>query len=443
MFKSEVLLVRPFRNLWLGQCVSQLGDAFYYVVFAFMVLRVTGSNAMVGMVGAAETAPYLLLSPYAGVLADRLDRRRIMLVSDLLCSAILLAFAGLIYATGKPPVVGIFAAGILLASARCFYMPAKSASIPALVPEALVMKANSLSMTTMNLTQIVGLAISAAVLAALYAISVKWFFLLAVLLNATSFLGSAYFIAKLPPVIPDRDHANRPHAAQDLVAGFRYIGSRHVLKVLLSLSFFMTLFIAPFFVVYLAANKAWFGNLPSTVAWCEFFFFLGMVVSSYAVGRLNVRKVGQGFIWGLAACGAGVAMMAFSRHIWLFCIWNFICGLAVPFAQIPIATYIQTSVPDEFRGRVNSAMTIVTMGVQPIGLVFGGLLVDSVGLVNGFLIMGAGMGAAALAGLLDRDFRNAETPIPAQPSEGEADDPALSPAAETALPKVESSLGPR
>src|ERR1700678_2005521 len=108
MSYSQILRIPAFRNLWLGQAVSQLGDAFYYVSFMFMVQKVTGSIAMVGYVGACETVPYLLFSLYGGVVADRLDRKRIMLWSDLLSGLALCLLAALVLVLGKPPLWSLF-----------------------------------------------------------------------------------------------------------------------------------------------------------------------------------------------------------------------------------------------------------------------------------------------------------------------------------------------
>ena len=74
MFRNPLLSIRAFRDLWIGQAISMLGDSFYYVVNAFMVKKITGSDAMVGYNGALECLPYLLLGPYAGVVADRFEQ---------------------------------------------------------------------------------------------------------------------------------------------------------------------------------------------------------------------------------------------------------------------------------------------------------------------------------------------------------------------------------
>src|SRR5688500_12870764 len=103
MFRSDILAIKAFRNLWLGQAISQIGDAFYYASFMFMVEHITNSKPMVGYVGAAEALPFLLFGPYAGVVADRIDRRKIMLLSDIISGLTLCMMAAVLFLQAQPP----------------------------------------------------------------------------------------------------------------------------------------------------------------------------------------------------------------------------------------------------------------------------------------------------------------------------------------------------
>ncbi len=411
---SSVLQIPAFRNLWLGQTISQFGDAFYYVAFMFMVKKVTGDDQMVGLVGAAETLPYFLLSLYAGVVADRIDRKKILFWSDAGCAILLALFALLLVQTnGKPPVWGLVLIPFLLSTMRAFFMPAKNAVLPNLVPEEKLPLANALSGLTQSIAPMISLAFSGAVLGILYDKSPRNFFLLTVLLNALSFFVSTYYITRLPSMIPDRSAAidRRPWA--DLKEGLRYINSRRILKVILLLQGVLTLSISPFFVVYIAANDAWFGGKPGSIAWFECAFFVGLLASTIYIGNLNLRRPGQGFIWGLGAVGLFVVFMAFSQNFWFFVLWQIPCGLAIPFAELPMTTWKQVSIPDDLRGRFFSVNSMLQSGLMPIGLVLGATMVKSVGLVWMFILMGVGMILASLSGLLDKEFRELEIPDPA------------------------------
>jgi len=408
----------------LGQAISQFGDAFYYVVFMFMVARLTGEAKMVGFVGAAETLPFLLFSGYAGVIADRLDRRRIMLLSDVLCGGLLVLFAALIFTNQHPPVWTLILTPFILSTVRVFFIPAKNAAIPALVPEHLLLKANALSSITQSFMPLIGLTLSASVLGALYAISKSWFFITAIGVNALSFWASAIYISMLPPVVPDRKDDEK-HPVREFIEGLSYIKRRKVIAAQIALGCLVNLVISPFFVVYVVTNDQWFGGKPQTLAWCEATFFLGLIVSSLLLGKVRVVHPGRAYILGTSIVGVGVGLMGFSHALWLYCIWNVICGLCIPFLDVPMNTYIQTAVEDAFRGRVNSVQWMVRAGIMPIGMALGGLFVKEVGLLGAYLLMGGGMVVAGLLGFVSREFREVKLPELGKPEppgvEGVAD----------------------
>lgn len=406
----QVLEHRSFRDLWLGQSISQLGDAFYFVTFMFMAEKLTGTVSTAGLVGALEAIPYLLFSPYAGVLADRMDRRRIMWLSDIVCGVALLLFGAVLAFNASPPIWLLCSVAFLLSTIRCFFLPAKSASIPNLIPKERVVEANAFSMTTQSLMPLIGLAFAASLMAPLYETSARWFFFTCVVINAVSFFGSSVYIARLPEILPDRKDGDQPHAWQDFKLGWGYLKTRRELQIWLAMLTVFRLFVSPFFVVHLAANKEWFGGKPSTLAWFEFSFFAGMIIASPIVGKLKVTKPTLTFSYGLAAVGAFVAAMAISPFFWPYVIWNVLCGLAVPYADIPMNAYMQLSVPDEFRGRMNSVTSMIGMGIMPIGMLMAGWMVEVIGIKWALVVMGAGMFFACLAGLLDKTYRDARMP---------------------------------
>ena len=228
MMKSSVLKIPAFRKLWLGQAVSQFGDALYFMTFLFMVGKLTGSAAMVGYVGALKALPYLLLGPYAGVLADRVDRKWIMLGSDLLSAFILLALGLIVFVLPSPPIWTIFVAATLLATINVFFLPAKSAAIPNLVPPDRLLEANSLSAATQSMMPLLGLAISATGLGAIYALYPDYFFLSAIIVNSVSFLYSGACIFGLPKIVPDRAHLPQQKVLEDTKAGFQCGRASHL-----------------------------------------------------------------------------------------------------------------------------------------------------------------------------------------------------------------------
>ncbi len=376
----------------------------------FMAQRLTGSFAMVGYVGAMEMLPYLLIGPYAGVIADRMDRKRIMLLSDLSSAAALIAFAFVVEAShGKPPAWTLLLIPFALSTMRCFFTPAKSASIPNLVPPELLIQANALSNSTFNIVGLMGLAFAATVIAQLYVLSPLNFFALLLMVNALSFAVSALFVSKLPPIVPDRKHEGDKHPLEDFKSGLRYIRSRRDLKVFIILLAAFRIGVAPFFVVYVAANTQWFGGKPQTLMWFEFTFFAGMILGSLIGARMRIRRPTMIFSLELLLVGVFIAIMAFPV-LGIFVALNFICGIIVAAGDIPMTTYLQASVEDAYRGRVNSVKEMVTTGVMPLSMAGAGLSLSRFGLQGSFLLMGGVMTIAGAAGFIDRRYRDVQMP---------------------------------
>lgn len=404
------LAVRDFRNLWLGQTVSQLGDALYGLVFVFMANRASGGQPLaVGLVAAANALPFLLFGPLSGAAADRYDRRRLMLGADLASAGLLAMFAGVLAAMPMPPVVLIGAAGFLLSTVNAFFLPARAAAVPRLVPPETLAPALALSNATMSLMHSVGVGLAAVLLGPLERADPAAFFLWAVVANLATFLVSAVFISRLPAVVPER--AEAPASARaEIAEGLRTVMREPVLRVAFPASLLINLSIAGFFVVYVRTNDLWFGGSFATISWIEFSFLASMVVGSLAAGAVAVRRPGVSFSLAMAVVGAAVAGMGLARHFPLYIALNVVCGLVLPFGTLPLMAYIGTAVPDSLRGRVSAVWTMVGAGVQPAGMAATGALLQAVGLVKLYFAMGGGMALAALAGLADRGYRTAAMP---------------------------------
>jgi len=414
MSGKHILTYRPYRLLWYADTASQLGIALYYIANVFMVYRLTGQAAMVGYNGALEALPFFIFGPYSGVVADRFDRRKVMLVAGLFSGTCLLALGVITWMyRGVTPVAAILVTSFLSCTGRAFFYPARNASVPRLVPTNRAMDANIWSAVSQNFVFSAGQALSATLIAGLYVVSREYFYLAAVLVNGASYFVSVFFVARLPQIIPEAETAPQ-RAFTDVKAGFGYIRKRKDLVVLLWVIVVANFMIAPFFPCYVKANSLWFDGRPQSLAWIEFSFFVPTIFTGLALMRWKMRHMGWGNIIGWSGIGFAVAAMSFIRTVKGWCALNASCGLVGPLAWIPTDTYLQVTVPDEFRGRVQSARTMLSAGIQPIGLALGGVLIDSLGLPAVLQIMGWGMVAAGVVGVCSHAFRNAITPDDAE-----------------------------
>jgi MFS family permease len=187
----ELLGNRPLMRLLLGEFVSGIGDWLYIVAIFVVIYRESGNAALVGAFGGIRLLPYVILSVPAGIVADRFDRRMVLLVSDLYRGSLMVVMAILVAING--PTLLIAALAILAASGSAFFYPAMGAYLPALArDERQLGPANSAWASIQNFSFIVGPAIAGIVLAV-------GSVLIAFVLNALSFIFIAVILWSLPP----------------------------------------------------------------------------------------------------------------------------------------------------------------------------------------------------------------------------------------------------
>jgi MFS family permease len=217
---------RPFRHLWYGQVVSELGDWLNSIAIYTLVLKLSGTGTAMAAAMMAKLLPIFFVSPLAGVLIDRMDRKLIMITSDILRFVVVLGFllvddAGDLWLLYTLAVLEIALAG--------FFEPARSAIIPSLTRREDLVTANALSGSTWSVMLAVGAALGGAL--------VSWFGIeAAFIIDAFTFLLSAWFIARIqcPPEALAKEKAERSASSgfKTLVDGMRYLISQPMIFVL-------------------------------------------------------------------------------------------------------------------------------------------------------------------------------------------------------------------
>jgi MFS family permease len=189
-----LLANRPLTKLLTGEFISGIGDWLYIVAIFVVIYRETNDAAAVGLFGAVRLIPYILLSVPAGLVADRFDRRLVLLVSDLVRGGVMLVLAYLVATNG--PILAIVGFAMIAASGSTFFYPAMGAYLPSLAAdERQLGPANSAWASIGNLSFIVGPAIGGVLIAAGDVV-------IAFLLNGLSFLVIAAILWTLPPSRP-------------------------------------------------------------------------------------------------------------------------------------------------------------------------------------------------------------------------------------------------
>jgi MFS family permease len=220
---------RSFRQLWLGQVVSQMGDWFNTIALYTIILKLTGSGRDVGLLLVARFLPSFLFGPISGVIADRFSRRRIMIVSDLLRAAVVLGF---LFVRRPDQLWIIYVLTVFQLGLSTFFEPAKTAAIPSIVEDRELVAANAITSVTWSVMLTLGAAIGGLI--------TGWFGTnVAFILDAATYLLSAALITAIR--VPKRKKRERQKLAlgrllgiTETIDGIRYVKDRpRVLALLL------------------------------------------------------------------------------------------------------------------------------------------------------------------------------------------------------------------
>ena len=220
---------RSFRQLWLGQVVSQMGDWFNTIALYAIILNLTGSGRDVGLLLVARFLPSFLFGPLSGVVADRFSRRTIMIVSDVLRALVVLGF---LFVRRADQLWLVYVLTVLQLGFSTFFEPAKTAAIPSIVEDRELVAANAISSVTWSVMLTLGAAIGGVI--------TDWFGTdVAFILDALTYLLSAVLIGSIR--VPKRKRRERQKlnlgrllGITETIDGIRYVKNRpRVLALLL------------------------------------------------------------------------------------------------------------------------------------------------------------------------------------------------------------------
>jgi MFS family permease len=375
-----------FRQLWAGQAISFVGDAVSMVALVILVVQLTGSASAVGGALVARLLP-TFASPLFGVLADRFDRRVVLVASDLVRATLVL---GLVFVRDLVLIYGLI---FLMGLARTLFNPTIRAAFPSVVGEGDLARANSLIGGTFSASVTVGPALGGLLVAA---VGVSGAFLL----DAATYLISAGLLSRIPLPRPQREE-EEVGVFRELRSGFSYLaGARVPLAVMIGA--FLTVLATDLAIpaeVFLAkgtfgAGDVGYGLLVSV--WGG-----GMVLGSAFMAVLGDRLrllptyfLGI-FVWALALAGTGLSP-TFVLALGMLAI----AGAANGLDNVVTDTILQRQVPDAFLGRVFSVKYLGYGAGEALAYPAGGVLVDALGPRSTFLLAGIVTAAAALVVLL-------------------------------------------
>ena len=371
-----------FMRLWVGQGISFVGDYVSMVALVILVVEISGSATAVGGVLVARLLP-TLASPLIGVLADRLDRRVVLVASDLARAVLVL---GLVFVRD---LIALYVLAFLMGLARAIFTPTVRAAFPSVVGEDNLTKANAIISGTFSVSITLGPALGGLLVAS---VGVNAAFVL----DSATYLISAILLSRIP--LPRPQGESEGTLVQDLRAGFGYLGHARVPMALVMGAFLLN-FTTDLTVpaeAFLAretfgAGSVGYGLLVSV--WGGG-MIVGSALAAVLENRLNliILYLVSIFIWGLALVGTGLAP-AFVIALGALAV----AGVSNGVDNVATDTVLQRRVPDVFLGRVFSVRFLGYTVGEALAYQVGGLTMDATGPRFVYLLAGI---ATAAAGLL-------------------------------------------
>jgi DHA3 family macrolide efflux protein-like MFS transporter len=379
---AEVLRNRNFLALWLGQVISQIGDSFTYLALLITVNRLTGSTIAMGIMVISLSLPQLVLSFVAGVVVDRVDRRHVMIVSDLLRGALVLAF---ITVHTADQIYVFYIVGFLISSVSVFFWPAKTAMIPRIIEgDDKLLSANALSQTVRVVALLLGPALAGFVIAGLGTT-------IAFIVDSATYVLSA--LAILTITVSGRTAHEGGSGLRTIwdqfAEGFSYaIRNNTILGIIVTflVAFLGVGAIEVLFVPYLQGE---FGAGPEGLGFVQTTQGIGMLLGSALVGNLAARfRLTRIIAWSIALLGAAIAVCGFVNYFALIPLATFVAGLSLAPLNAALSTLVQVIVPDDKLGRVSSVVDTTMTVSYLISMSGAALLAEALGMRNVFVLSG-------------------------------------------------------
>jgi len=340
------------------------------VAQSWLVYRLTGSALLLGAVGFASQIPVFMFAPVGGMVADRFNRRYIVIATQI--SAMLLAFIlAALTLSHKVQVWHVFVLASLLGIVNAFDIPGRQSFLVDMVGKEDLMNAIALNSSMFNGARVIGPAIAGILVAK---IGEGWCFFG----NAVSYI--AVIIGLLLMKVESPPRASNASPFEHIMEGFRFVNETTPIRALLLLLGVVSLVGMPYVVLMpIFADQILHGGARG----------LGILMGATGVGALlgaltlafreGVKGLGRWVAWCCAGFGASLAIFAQSRSFWLSVILLLPVGYTMMLQMACSNTLIQVMVPDALRGRVMAVYSMMFMGMAPIGALLGGALADRLG----------------------------------------------------------------
>ena len=380
-----------FRRLWAGQLVSMLGRQVTTVALPYQVFALTHSTLAVGTLGLVQLVPLLCASLFGGAIADRANRRTVLLITNvgLASGSTVLALAAL---SGSPPVALLFVVAGVVGAVGAVDQPARSATIPNLVSAADLPGAMALNFGLFSAALVIGPALGGVLIGAL-GLPAAYF------VDVATFGAAIAAVVSLPSQPPRHAAAESPLRA--IATGLRYVGARRDILGSFAIDIVAMVFGMPR-ALYPVLAAGTYHTGPQGLGLLYAAPGAGALLAIVAGGGAGrVRHLGRLVVFSVIAWGLAIAVAGAVPVLWVALLGLAVAGAADCISAIGRSTMMQASTPDHLRGRLSATFTMVVAGGPYLGdIEAGGVAAATsprVSFVSGGLLCLVGVAAVCAA----------------------------------------------
>lgn len=375
------LKYRDYRYLWIGTCILSAGQWIQNVTVGWLLYDLTGSSLLLGLLNGMRALPFLLIGPMAGVIADRMDRRMLMIQVQWVLAFTALAMGVLV--TGgwvQPWHVFVFAA--ITGVGWTLIQPVRQALVPSVVPKQDLANAVALTSAGFNANKILGPVFGGMLIASMGA-GGNFFF------QAAAYAGVVAMVYMMS-LRTEVANTKRASAWADLKEGVGYVWSNPMILALMTTSLVPNLLAFPLQTLMPVFQKDVLHVSPFELGLMLGAPGIGAVTSTLVLASFGSRLQRKGWVMLIALALWGVLMIAFAATTDLM--WALVTLVGIGACQMAFMannnTILQMTVPNELRGRVMSLYMLV-QGITPAGALFAGALTAGIGAPSTVMVMGA------------------------------------------------------
>ena len=390
-----------FWTIYIGQALSLLGSSLTQFVLIWWVTVKAGSVAELGVAGMAALLPQALLGPIGGVFADRHNRQLIMILSDMVSMACMVALIAL-FTLNRAEVWHVYVMMFIRSAMQAFQQPALTASISMLVPRDFLSRAAGLNQTVAGLITIGAAPLGAMVLGIM---PIGWALYIDAI-TAVFAIGPLLFLV-IPQVRTDR--ALRRSIWHEFRAGIDVVWQSHAMLHLYALITIAVLVIMPMPVLLPLLVKDYFHGGPSELATMQSLLGVGMIIGGIAITAITPRRQVPWVLSGFALSCLCIALAAWTpaRLFWLATVFWTVSAVFSSVGNATFMGFLQGTIPNELQGRAISLLTTLMGLASPVGLAVATPLGEAIGVRWLFVVLGLAGATILLAGFLSRPLRQA------------------------------------